>query len=192
MHKSDGKCFWQHIQVIHGSHHAFFMRGKCQFVHKNQIFGYPLNMANGMLHCMVRHPLLMKSSRTLSTSIRKIGGSFDSFQKPRMGATVLFFNNVNSQIAFKIQNFGTLLLWQIRCCPMGRDIHCLSMFQYLNLMHKNQMGGASHWTRLPVMGATLSYLTNAGSQTTYKMRGFGILSVSKMHCCTEIWDIHCL
>ena len=88
--------------------------------------GYPLSTANGMLHCKVKHPLPMKWFKTFSTCITKIWWSFDSFHRPLMGVIVPFSSNVNSQIgANKLHVFGTLLVRQIRCCTIRRDIHCI-------------------------------------------------------------------
>jgi len=88
--------------------------------------GYPISMANDMMYCNERHPLVMKCSNAFLRYKRQVGGPSDSICKALVGLIVPCSTEVDSQIASKLLDVGyPLIVWKIWWCTARRDNHCL-------------------------------------------------------------------
>ena len=76
-----------------------------QFAHKIQYFWYHLSIANGMMNCEERHPLLMECSITFLVCIQHIEGAFDRITETLVGLTMPSSAGVDFSIAQKMPDF---------------------------------------------------------------------------------------
>ena len=75
---------------------------------QNTRFWYPLSMANEMMYYKEQQPLLMKCFRTWLRYMRQMWSASNNICLPTMGHIVPISPDINSQIAHKIPDVGTL------------------------------------------------------------------------------------
>ena len=144
--------------------------------------GYPISMANDMMFCNERHPLVMKCSNAFLRYKRQVGGPSDSICKALVGLIVPCSTEVDSQIASKLLDVGyPLIVWKIWWCTARRDNHCLwsviALFRCIR-----QLAGASDNICRAHMGLTLSFSTTANSHIAHKLPDLASPS--------EYWKMH--
>ena len=138
---------------------------------KYEIFGYPLRMAKWMPYCEGSHSLLLKYFMTYLSCMRRIRWASDRIYRPHVAHIVPFLPNVDSQLEYKITDFGHPLstgYWMQHC--KERPPLQLNCFRAI-YMYIRRLGWPSNSIYKPLMDCTMPFLSDIDYQLVHKIQG---------------------
>ena len=147
-------------------------------LHTNCVFSMSvLCTTNGMMYYQGRHPLLMKYFIASLRCIRKMGEAYYSIYLPPLGHTMLFPPEVDSQIAHKMQDSGTLSTRHMGYCRYCKDIHPLLLECSVAFLRSIwNIGRASDSISELLVGHTMPFLLTLNIKLHTKCRFMWALS----------------
>ena len=132
---------------------------------------YPLRMAKRMPYCEGTYSLLLGVCMTFLSCMRRIGWASDHIYRPHVAHIVPFIRDVDSQLAYKITDFGHPLstgYWMQHC--KERPPLQLNCFRAI-YMYIRRLGWPSNSIYKPLMDCTMPFLSDIDYQLVHKIQG---------------------